>query len=210
MIFTYQEINKLPVMIIDRFYDKHAEEKIMQELLFLNNDGNKLKDPPNSGSAWNPDESVPSGKRYLKKNKAHSLDAIYLDRNVSNILVENRKLFSSDVTDELMKAHPIFRYLKFANSDASLVSYYEDQDYYEPHRDDATITAITYFYKSPKMFSGGNLLLEESLEIECISNRCVIFPSITLHSVQPIVLNQNNNEKNCGRFAISQFVSYNI
>jgi hypothetical protein len=44
MIFTYQEINKLPVMIIDRFYDKHAEEKIMQELLFLNNDENKLKD----------------------------------------------------------------------------------------------------------------------------------------------------------------------
>ena len=38
MIFSYYEVNKLPVMVIDRFYDKSAEEKIMQELLFLNND----------------------------------------------------------------------------------------------------------------------------------------------------------------------------
>lgn len=210
MIFSYHEVNNLPVMVIDKFYDKIAEEKIMQELLFLTNDERKLKDPPNSGSAWDPDDSLPGGKRYLKSNKAHSLDSIYMDRDVSNILVENRKLFSEEITKELMKAHPIFRYVKYANQDATLVSYYEDQDYYLPHRDDATITALTWFYQSPKSFVGGDLLLEESLEVECKSNRCIIFPSITLHSVNKIEIDQNKKGMNYGRFAISQFLSYHI
>ena len=210
MIFSYYEVNKLPVMVIDRFYDKSAEEKIMQELLFLNNDSKKLKDPENSGSAWDPDSSSPSGKKYLKSNKAHNLDSIYRDRNISNILTENRKLFSSEVVDELMQAHSIFRYVKYANSDATMVSYYEDHDYYLPHRDDATITAITWFYKSPKSFSGGELILEESLEIDCVSNRCVIFPSVTLHSVREILMDPTKKENNFGRFSISQFLSYQI
>lgn len=210
MIFSYHEVNKIPVMVIDRFYDKVAEEKIMQELFFLNNDGRKLKDPPESGSAWDPDNTVPGGKKYLKSNKAHSLDDIYLDRNVSNILVENRKLFSEEITTELAKAHPILRYIKYVNQDATLVSYYEDQDYYLPHRDDATITAITWFYQSPKAFTGGELVLEESLEIECKSNRCVIFPSITLHSVKQLQMDQDKKGMNYGRFSISQFLSYHI
>lgn len=210
MIFSYYEVNKLPVMVIDKFYDKVAEEKIMQELLFLNNDPRKLKNPEDSGSAWEPDEKFPDGKRYLKKNKAHSLDTIFMDRSASNILTENRKLFTDEITSELIAQHPMFRFLKYANRDASLVSYYENEDYYSPHRDDATITALTWFYKSPKSFKGGELILEESLEIDCVSNRCVIFPSITLHSVNQIVMEQNKTNLNLGRFAISQFLSYYI
>lgn len=210
MIFSYYEINKLPVVTIDKFYDDVAEEKIMQELLFLNNDPNKLKSPADTGSAWNADSSAPDGKKYLKKNKAQSLDSIYSDRSISNILVENRKLYAEDITKELINYHPIFRFVKYVNTDATLVSYYEDTDYYLPHRDDATITAITWFYRKPKSFSGGNLIIEDSLEIDCLSNRCVIFPSIALHSVDKISIDADKRNKNCGRFAISQFASYII
>ena len=210
MIFSYHEVNKIPVMVIDGFFSKSVEERIMQELLFLNNDPRKLRDPEESGSAWDPDPNAKDGKRYLKKNKAHSLDAIYYDRSASNILLENRKLWSDEITTELMQAHPIFRYVKYANLDATLVSYYENSDYYLPHRDDATITALTWFYKKPKAFTGGELVLEESLEIECTSNRCVVFPSIALHSVKEIALAPDNVGKDYGRFTISQFLSYKI
>ena len=210
MIFSYHEVNKLPIMVIDGLFDKSVSEKIMQELLFLNNDPRKLKDPEGSGSAWDPDTNSVNGKKYLKKNKAHSLDAIYADRTASNILTENIKIFSDEVTSELIQAHPIFRYLKYANMDATLVSYYENSDYYLPHRDDATITALTWFYKKPKAFTGGNLVLEESLEIDCMSNRCIIFPSITLHSVNEIMLAPDKAGMDLGRFTISQFISYKI
>lgn len=210
MIFSYQEVNKLPIIVIDNFYDAIAEEKIMQELLFLNNDLDKLKHPAETGSAWDADESSPDGKKYLKQNKAHSLDNIYRDRNISNILKENRKLFSESVTDSLIDMHPLFRHVKYANRDATLVSYYENSDYYLPHRDDATITAITWFYKNPKSFSGGNLIIENTISIECMTNRCVIFPSITTHSVDEIKINPSRQNLNFGRFAISQFMSYEI
>lgn len=210
MIYSYYEANRLPIAVIDKFYDNSAEEKIMQELLFLKNDERKLKNPGDSGSAYNLDQTMPDGKKYLKKNKAHSLDATYLDRSMSNILTENRKLFSDEITTELINYHPIFRYVKHVNTDATLVSYYEDSDYYLPHRDDATITAITWFYKNPKLFNGGNLFLEETLEIECLHNRCVIFPSIASHAVNEIHINKENAGQNFGRFAISQFLSYQI
>jgi len=210
MIYSYYEVNKLPVVVIDKFYNTTAEKKIMQELLFLTNDERKLKDPENSGSAWDPDDSIPGGKKYLKKNKAHSLDAIYLDRSVSNILTENRKLFSEEVVNELINFHTFFRYVKYVNTDATLVSYYENLDYYLPHRDDATMTALTWFYQQPKSFSGGDLFLEESLEIECKHNRCVIFPSMTLHSVNEIIIEKEKIGQGFGRYAISQFMSYKI
>ena len=96
------------------------------------------------------------------------------------------------------------------NYNGILVNYYEDEDYYQPHSDDATITAITFFYKTPKYFDGGDLILEEKLNVECVSNRCVIFPSITLHAVSKIKLDQSQQLLNYGRFSITQFLSYKI
>jgi len=210
MIFSYHEVNKLPIAVIDNLYNKSSADKIMQELMFLNNDPAKLKHPQDTGSAWVADQSFPDGKKYLKNNTAISLDSIYADRSISNILSENRKLFSNEIIQELTSYHILFRYLKSINRDATLVSYYENGDFYLPHVDDCTLTAITWFYKSPKAFIGGDLVIENQLTIDCFSNRCVIFPSILMHSVNEIQIDQNYAGNNCGRFAISQFMSYFI
>ena len=211
MKFSYNEVNQLPFVIVDDFYDNRQQSVIMQELLFLNNDSRKLLDPKDTGSAWTADENAEDGKVYLKKNKAIHLDDVYLgNRNISNILTENRKIFSDEVCDEIIKNHTMFRYLRYANRDTTLVSYYENSDYYLPHRDDSTLTALTWFYKEPKSFFGGDLILEESVKINCVNNRCVIFPSIMLHSVTEIQLDNNKKNTNNGRFTISQFVSYNL
>ena len=207
MIFAYEEINKMPVVIIDEFYDEIASKKIMEELCFLNNDPRKLKPPEETGSAWIPDNSYKDGRRYLKSNKAVGLDSIYLDRTVSNILTENRKLFTNEVTGALVRLHPIFNYFNVINVDHTLVSYYEQSDNYESHHDHALLTAITWFYKTPKSFTGGNLILEDELKVDCISNRCVIFPSCMLHAVETINMKSDITENSSGRFAISQFLN---
>ena len=208
MKFSYREINKLPVAIIDNFYDVKAQQKIMDELQFLNNDSRKLRPPEETGSAY--DTNSRGEKHYLKKNKAIGLDSIYGDRSVSNILTENRKLFSTKVVDSLINLHPLFRYVKFATADSTLVSYYENSDYYKKHHDTAVITAITWFYKKPKSFEGGNLILEDDLKIDCIPNRCVVFPSCTFHSVEKIRMKADITRENSGRFAISQFLYFNF
>lgn len=206
MIFSYYECDKLPIAVIDNFYDSTAQEKIMQELLFLNNDPRKLLPPEKTAAAHEEGVNELGQQLYLKKNKGCFLDRTYMDRSFSNILIENRKLFCDEVISELVLHHPIFKYLRLCNKDVTLVSYYENEDYYAPHRDDATLTALTWFYKTPKMFNGGQLVFEESLQIECLYNRCVIFPSILLHTVKEVEMDQSNCNKNLGRFTISQFI----
>lgn len=207
MFFQYYEVNKLPVIIIDDFYDPKACERIWQELCFLSNHESKFKTPDQSGGAW---KMVGEEKVYLKQNKCIFLDQTYLDRSISNILTENRKIFSEEVTDKLESYNQFFKYVRMANADRTLMSYYEDSDYYEPHIDNATITVISWFFKNPKAFQGGDLMIENQIKVECIHNRTVVIPSVLHHAVDPIKIDKNLVGENCGRYAISQFMSYNV
>lgn len=195
-------------MVVDQFYDDESCEQIWQELCFINNDPAKFKPPAQTGSAY---DLMDNGEKvYLKQNRAVSLDTTYLDRNMSSILTKNRKTFSAELADELTKYHLLFRYLKHGNRDGTLVSYYENEDYYLPHTDDATMTAVTWFYKKPKAFTGGEIVFENELKIDCVYNRTVFFPSILKHSVLPISMDKNLVGKNYGRYTITQLLSFVI
>jgi hypothetical protein len=206
MIFNYHEINQLPVVIIDDFYDQAAIDKIWEEMCFLNNDPRKLNgDPEATGSAFNRDAN---GKPiYLKQLKALFLDEIYQNnRSISNILIENRKLFSPEVTNKLVDLHPFFKYMQWVNFDSTILNYYENSDHYLSHVDRSVITAITWFYKKPKTFSGGSLIIENDLSIECNFNRVAIFSSMLSHEVSPVSLDSNFLNQNYGRFSITQLL----
>lgn len=202
MDISFLNIKNLPVVLIDNLYNADQQIDIWQELEFISGK-DKMKDPEDTGTATDANGNI------LKKNKAMPLDTIYADRSVSNILTENRILWDEKFMDNLMDHHLFFRYLRFSNMDSTLVSYYEDSDYYAPHRDDAILTAITWFYKEPKKFQGGDFTIEDEVKIECKHNRCVLFPSMLQHSVDPIKLDTNLKNKKYGRYAISQFITIN-
>lgn len=208
MIFSFYEVANLPVAVIDNLYDSTEVEKIWQELCFLNNDPTKFYDPQDTGSATIPKED--GTEEFLKQNKALSLDSTFLDRSISSILQINRKIFLPDVTDSLIEKNVLFRHLSTCDADGTLVSYYENSDYYLPHKDNATLTALTWFYNSPKKFDGGDVTFEHKLKIECKFNRCVIFPSILLHESAKISMNTQDLGKNQGKYTISQFLGYKI
>jgi predicted 2-oxoglutarate/Fe(II)-dependent dioxygenase YbiX len=80
---------------------------------------------------------------------------------------------------------------------STLVSYYENEDYYLPHTDESIITAIMYLWEDPKTFTGGELCFGDfTVPIE--DNCMVIFPSITEHSVNPL--------HGYGRWAVTHFM----
>ena len=207
MIFTYHEIKKLPVIVIDQFYSNDACERIWQELCFLNNGSEKLHPPEVTGGAWK--ESAGT-KVYLKENKGLFLDEVYKNHKISDILVETGKIFSPEIVKELIDRHIFFKYVKDSTADKTLMSYYENSDHYLPHGDVATVTFVSWFFKKPKAFEGGDLVIEEELNIECFNNRIVIFPSILSHGVTPVTISEDFSNKNCGRYAISKFISTNV
>jgi hypothetical protein len=206
MIYNFEYVNDFPVAIIDEFYEKDSCRKILDELKFLSND-NKLLTPEYTGSAYN---ELNGERIYRKRNLAIGIDNIYINRNISNILTENRKIFTLDVVDRLIEENIFFRYIKNTNLDHTILNYYVDNDYYEDHIDDAVITAISFFYNLPKKFEGGELIIEQKLKIDCNYNRIVIFPSFLNHSVNKVILNDNNQNSRNGRYSITQLMSFSL
>ncbi len=88
-----------------------------------------------------------------------------------------------------------------------LYSLYTNKDYYGAHRDWAVATVLFWFCRTPKKFTGGDLVFEEINEtIEFKNNRIVIFPSQFKHEVTPVVMDDDEDVKN-GRYCITMFIS---
>tara|TARA_B100000029_G_scaffold501398_1_gene574676 strand:- start:545 stop:1207 length:663 start_codon:yes stop_codon:yes gene_type:complete len=90
--------------------------------------------------------------------------------------------------------------------DRTLVSYYEDSDYYKKHNDCAEITALTWFYREPKRYEGGDFKFSDyGIPIECKNNRTLIFPSMIHHEVSEVKMKRKYKGKKLGRWVMSQF-----
>tara|TARA_Y100001963_G_scaffold9180_1_gene11800 strand:+ start:192 stop:848 length:657 start_codon:yes stop_codon:yes gene_type:complete len=205
-----------PYIIIDNFYINEELNLIWNELDFLS-DGDKFNSPEETGSATN-DSGI------LKNNKGMWLDRLYKDRKYSNILTCSRKLIY-ELDFILSKSNSWwFKCLlgskDILNIDHTLLSYYDEDDYYAPHFDRSILTSLTWLYKEPKGFDGGDFILNPTMytdkkhflncmapskKIELKNNRVVMFPGMIPHLVTPVKM--KNEVKGMGRFCISNFLN---
>jgi|DEB0MinimDraft_4_1074332.scaffolds.fasta_scaffold05041_5 hypothetical protein len=188
-----------PHIIVDDLYNQNELNLIWEELNFICRP-NKMQIPNKSESAFEGDD-------ILKKSKMIWVDQIYTDRKYSNILDLNRKTFTTISHDHwLFKNFP-------ASQDCTLISYYENENYYEKHVDAAVLTCLTWFYKEPKRFGGGDVIFSiENKEkiINVKNNKCVIFPSMIHHAVTNVTMEEKYTGKLNGRICMSQFLTYGV
>lgn len=185
------------VAIIENFYDEKELKLIWKELDYLTGSG-KLLPPTKTGT------SRDNMGNPQKRNRGLFLDEYYTNRNFSNILNVNRKIWGA-VNEDFMKSSLLFRYLDSCNEDSTLLNYYENGDYYKMHHDMSVYSVLSYFFKEPKKFSGGVLKLHDyGIDIEVKNNMVVYMPSVLLHEVTPIVMEETG--KGYGRYCISQFL----
>ena len=184
-----------PLMIIENFYNESELEHVWEELNFLTKPG-KLMDAKDYGG-------VIGGTNA----KALVLDDIYENRQISNILTVNRKLFTSGVIDNFSEIHPCCKIAKWSNWDITKVRYYHDGEFYDPHTDkDFQFLAFSYFYKEPKKFSGGDLIFPEyDFEISCDNNSMIIFPGWVEHGVRKVTIKDSEYYEGNGRYSITSF-----
>jgi Rps23 Pro-64 3,4-dihydroxylase Tpa1-like proline 4-hydroxylase len=144
----------------------------------------------------------------LKKNSALFLDGMYARREFSNILTLNRKLFLPEVSFNFQSMDNCFKYIHLTNGDSTLISYYEEKDFYKAHTDTSLLTYLYWCHKEPKKFEGGDLILSELDEgITYKNNRLVVFPSWRLHEVTPIkMIEEVEPYSGYGRYCITNFV----
>jgi hypothetical protein len=189
-------------LVIDDFYTDDECVDIWKELDFLTYD-RKLMPPEETGTAHDLDTGVA-----LKKNSALFLDGLYAKRDFSNILTLNRKLFLPEVSFNFQNMDNCFKYIHLTNGDSTLISYYEEKDYYKAHTDTSLLTYLYWCHKEPKKFEGGDLILSELDEgITYKNNRLVVFPSWRLHEVTPIkMIEEVEPYSGYGRYCITNFV----
>ena len=195
------EVLKVPdTVVVNRdFYDENEVPLIWQELLELCNPNVLTDDATTSAEI--------DGKS-IKTGHGIFLDHIYRNRLNSNILTLNRKVFRPDVVQELISIDRSFTHIKNANKDFTLLNYYEENHEYGRHHDKSVFTALTLFWKEPKQFSGGDLILNGT-EANLKPNDCIIFPGYVVHEVTPLHFASDYEKwKGNGRFSIAQFLNY--
>ena len=194
--------NGSPFALIQNLYDSSEHSEIMQELRYLHSRSSIWLDPDESGSAKDAES-----KQNLKNNKCIWMNKIYKNPEASAILTHNMKLYNSGLAMTLAESHPWFKYLIHNAEFSTLLSYYENNQDYKPHRDRAVLTTLTWFYEEPKYFEGGNLFLEKETKVECLNNFMVIIPSTVLHEVTPVILDEEFSNKGFGRYTITTFIT---
>ena len=196
--FIFERISDLPVLFIRDFYDKEEYALIFAELDYLSKI-DRFKHPQDPGG---PGTAISNGTP-LKVGRGLHLDVVYEDRSFSDILKLNRKLFDKNLTRTMEGYHPFFRYLNRSSKDSTKLHYFEDGDHYKSHIDDCVITAVSWFYKQPKSFTGGDIILENKVKFPCLNNSVIIFPSILYHEVTEVAM---ENLPGMGRYSMSQFL----
>ena len=189
----------LEYIIIDETYTEEELKLIFLELDFWTM-SNNLMSPDLTGTARDK-----NGKP-KKHNEGIFLDDVYTDRNYSNILKLNRKIYDINVDEPSL----ILNFLHESNHDTTLISYYENNTYYKTHKDRSVLTALTYLYKQPKAFEGGNLVLTDyGLAFEPWFNRTYIIFGVAQHEVTEVLVKPENCNKGLGRYCISNFIHRN-
>jgi len=196
-----QHEKPFPYVEIRNAYTESEVSDIMKELDSFHESGSFLP-PEQTGSAADDNE-------LLKKNSAVWVDDVYQNRSESPILCHNRKLFSIGSQLDLRKLGAVFRTVEKCTLDWTLVSYYENEDLYKPHHDASNLTALTYFFKQPKKFTGGDLYFPEyDFVLESKFNTTYIFCSLEMHGVTNVVMDGKDEGKCNGRYCMSQFLSF--
>jgi hypothetical protein len=193
-----------PHAIIRNFYTEKELSLIWRELDFYTYPS-KLVDAMELGGARDKLTQLPLPKHY-----GVELDSVYTNkREMSDILTLNRKIFDPSITNSISKLSPLIWDLKQVNADFTKIKYYEHGEYYKAHTDIARFTFLTYLYKEPKSFIGGDLHFEQFNYTIPIENNCVVFFTGCIeHASTEIKMTDYINEKcsGYGKYTITQFL----
>jgi len=190
-----------PFLVIDNWYTPEEEKAVWKELDFFSAiPKDQIDRAENTIVARNKDGS--------SKSKAYRfyIEGFYNKRELSPITNYMYKQRSPEFHNIISECIPYSRMFLSSNKDSSLVSYYEENDHYEPHFDNFTWTCLIWMVREPRLFDGGDFKLNEpDVEVKLKNNRMVIFPSCFLHSVSPVKFHTQPKEIGYGRYTITHF-----
>jgi hypothetical protein len=192
-----------PHLVIRNTFNEDELKLIWRELEFLNSPL-KLSRPDTNGTAIDATTGMP-----LSNNFSVFLDSVYQNRDISDILRINKKVIDPAIAEAFVGMSPLLGHMKSVNHYTTKIRYYETGEYYRGHTDTSRFTAVSYFFKEPKSFKGGELHFDEfdyTFEIE--NNSTIIFVGSIMHSTTELTMTDNAQRfSGFGRYAMTQFLN---
>lgn len=193
MIVSFLDLpNNFSIAIVDNFYSAFELKEIKDELKLLSSVA-ELKVFVNKAAKDEENNSKQNSDSFF-------LDDLYKDkRNLSKILSINRKLFSEELRIKLIEKNLFYEHVFNVNYDATLLNFYKQTNYYNPHKDTCCFTALTFF--TLEEFCGGDLVFPEyNIKVGAVENRMVVFPGFILHGSEEVTKGV--------RVSMAQFLNY--
>ena len=197
------------ILISDKWFNPEEEKRIWTELDFYT-DKDKFERAETSGNVATNGEN-----QFLGEHFRIHLDQLYTRQAredcISDILKHITKFQDSNLHKALKNANKMYaKTFTETNRTYSLISYYENNDYYKPHHDVFFWTGLIWFFREPKQFTGGDLIFPEfdNYRVECLHNRLILFPCYYLHGVETINLPEEKRDKGLGRYTLTHFFHF--
>jgi predicted 2-oxoglutarate/Fe(II)-dependent dioxygenase YbiX len=196
----------IDAVVIDNFYtedqlnDIHHELKFLTKPSIMSDDRDKLE------------AGVDLDGNFVTTKAGIWVDTVFRDWKHSSLISHPMSNFSKKETvDKIISYNSLFSLFYHCNVRTHLLSYYEHAGYYSKHVDAAVFTVLSYFYKEPKQFSGGNITLHNrdstrKANIEIKNNRVIIIPSCTVHEVEKIEMTSKKLSGD-GRYCCAIFLN---
>lgn len=192
---------KTPFVVFDNWYTSNEEKNIWKELDWYSSQEN-VERAENTYVA-----SYDNGKPKAKASRFH-IEEFYTQKgrqrsHVYNYMYKQR---TQDFHNIIGEIKPYCRSFFSTNADSTLISYYEDSEYYDAHWDDYAWTMLIWFVREPRLFDGGNFEFTDSgNKVELKHNRALFFPSMFEHRVTPVKMHTEPKEVGYGRYTITHF-----
>jgi hypothetical protein len=196
----------IDAVVIDNFYTEDQLKEIMIELTWLTKPSVML-DERNLGAAHET-----NGKFLTSKNGVF-LEKVFINWKHSALISHGMtQTNSQEFKDKLLEYNTMFKSLFECSSRSHLLSYYENSQYYKPHRDAFFFTVLNYFFTEPKQFEGGELVVyscnsKKEATIEPKHNRTVVILSSTMHEAKEIKSKFDQKLSGNGRYCNAIFLS---
>jgi hypothetical protein len=194
----------IDAVVIDNFYTEEQLKEIMLELKWLTKPSIMVGE-----SALIAAQDI-SGKNLTSKNGVFLENVFNNWRHSALISHGMTQIAIPEFRKRLLEFNTMFKSLFDCNSKSHLVSYYENSQYYKPHKDAFFFTMLNYFFVEPKQFEGGELLVyscnsNKEATIEPKNNRAVLILSSTLHEAKEIKSSVDKKLSGTGRYCNAIF-----
>ncbi len=192
-----------PFLVVDNWYKPEEEKAVWKELDFISSQPREKTERAETTIVAKMD-GIPLSHAFR-----YYIDDWYREeqRHRSNILNSMFKLRDQELHKYINKCIPYNRSYRSTNRDSTLISYYENKDYYKPHHDTFAWTVLIWMVKEPRQFEGGDFILNDiDTEIKLKTNRAVLFPCCYKHSVSPIKFTNQPKEIGYGKYTITHFL----